>query len=187
MAGPTKRRRLTRDDWLAKALETLGRQGLAGVCVEPLADALGVTKGSFYWHFKDRDELLASLLDYWETEYTNGLDEHVRATSGDPEQQLLALLELIAREDTNRYDASVRAWAFHDDRAAVHLARVDQKRLDYVRRLFREMGFSAQEADLRGRMSYYYVVGEYSVLAESSPAGGRSDAIRRRHRLLTAR
>ncbi len=187
MEAIAKRRRLTREDWLAKALEVLGAEGLSRVCVEPLADALGVTKGSFYWHFEDRDELLTSLLDYWEEEYTNGLEANMTAFAPDPDSQLLGLLQLIAEAEPNRFDAAIRAWALHDERAAVHLSRVDQKRLDYVRDLFRAMGFSDEEADMRARMSYYYLVGEYSVLAKRPSAGRHLEYIRRRHRMLTAR
>jgi AcrR family transcriptional regulator len=187
MAAHARRQRLTQDDWLAKALEVLGEKGVSGVCVEPLADALGVTKGSFYWHFEDRDELLVRLLEFWEDQYTNGLAAHVAELSGNPAGQLLNLLETIVREDPNRYDAAVRAWAQHDERAAAHLARVDQKRLDYVRDLFVKMGFSAKESDMRSRLSYYYLVGEYSVLAEPSSNGRRMECVRLRHRMLTAR
>ena len=187
MQARVTRRRLTREDWLARALEVLGAEGLSRVCVEPLADSLGVTKGSFYWHFEDRDELLTSLLDYWEEEYTNGLEASMDTFAPDPESQLLGLLELIAQRNTNRFDAAIRAWALNDERAAAHLSRVDQKRLDYVRDLFREMGFSPEEADLRGRISYYYLVGENSVLAEPPSAAERLAYIRRRHRMLTTR
>jgi hypothetical protein len=97
------------------------------------------------------------------------------------------LFELVTTRDEDRYDASVRAWARHDPLAAAHLKRVDQKRLDYLRDLFRKMGFSKEEADLRSRWSYYYMIGEYSVLAIPPADDQRLDLARRRHRMLTAR
>ncbi len=181
-----KRRRLTREDWLAKALDVLAEEGIGAVCIEPVAKALGVTKGSFYWHFEDRDELVERLLEYWETEHTDRLGDLVAADSSDPSEQLLTLLELVTPSDENRYDASVRAWARYDPRAAAHLTRVDQKRLDYVRDLFLMMGFSKEQADLRSRWSYYYMIGEYSVLAIPPSDDQRLDFARRRHRMLTA-
>jgi len=187
MTGLEKRRRLTREDWLAKALDVLAEEGIGAVCIEPIAKALGVTKGSFYWHFEDRDELVECLLEYWETEHTDRLGDLVAADSSDPSRQLLTLLELVTTSDENRYDASVRAWARYDPRAAACLTRVDQKRLDYVRDLFLEMGFSKEEADLRSRWSYYYMIGEYSVLATPPSDDRRLDFARRRHRMLTAR
>ena len=119
------RGRLNREDWLAKALDVLAEDGIGAVCIEPVAKALGVTKGSFYWHFEDRDELVECLLEYWETEHTDRLGDLVAADSSDPSKQLLTLLELVTAHDENRYDASVRAWARHDPRAAIHLKRVD--------------------------------------------------------------
>ncbi len=182
-----KRRRLTREDWLAKALDVLAEEGIGAVCIEPVAKALGVTKGSFYWHFEDRDELIKRLLEYWETEHTDRLGDLVAADSSDPSRQLLTLFELVTTSDEDRNDASVRAWASHDPQAAAYLKRVDQKRLDYVRDLFQGMGFSREEADLRSRWSYYYMIGEYSVLATPPSDDQRLDFARRRHRMLTAR
>ena len=167
-----KKRCLTREDWLAKALDVLAEDGIAAVRIEPLADALAVTKGSFYWHFTDRDELLACLL----------AADH----SGDPSRELLTLLELVTTLDENRYDASVRAWARCDPRAAAHLERVDQKRLVYMRGLLLEMGFSEEEADLRSRWSHCYMIGECSVLGVAPSNDQRLDFARRSHRMLTA-
>ncbi len=116
--GSEKTRRLATDDWLVEALMTLAREGIGAVRIERLARYLGVTKGSFYWHFKDRPELLDRLLQHWETEMTDNVDAHVSHLQGKPAEQLLALLEHIAENDINRYDASMRAWSLHDDRVA---------------------------------------------------------------------
>ncbi len=94
-----KRRRLTRENWLAKALDVLAEEGIGAVCIEPVAKALGVTKGSFYWHFQDRDELVERLLEYWETERTDRLVDLVAADSNDPSRQLLTLFELVTTRD----------------------------------------------------------------------------------------
>jgi AcrR family transcriptional regulator len=181
-----KKRCLTREDWLAKALDVLAEEGVAAVRIEPLAEALAVTKGSFYWHFTDHDELLACLLEYWETEHTDRLADLVADHSSDPSGQLLTLLELVTTPGENRHDAPVRAWARHDPLAAAHLERVDQKRLDYVRGLLLEMGFSREEADLRSRWFHCYMIGECSVLAGPPSDDQRLDFARRSHRMLTA-
>lgn len=182
-----KKRCLTREDWLAKALDVLAEQGIAAVRIEPLAEGLTVTKGSFYWHFKDRDELLVCLLDYWETERADRLAGLVADHASDPSRQLLTLLGLVTTGDENRYDASVRAWARHDPLAAAHLERVDQERLDYMRGLFLEMGFSKEEADLRSRWLHCYMIGECALLAGPPSDDQRLDCARRSHRMLTAR
>ena len=150
-----------------------------------MARELGVTKGSFYWHFKDRDEFLDRILEYWETENTDKIEAHVAHTRGNPRQQLLALLEHIVREEINRYDAAVRAWALYDERAARVARRVDENRLAYCRTLFLEMGFSPRQADIRSRMSYFYLVGEHSSFAGLPTLEARLENVRLRHQLLT--
>ncbi len=184
MAGKAaKTQRLGPHDWLVEALEVLGREGVVGV--ENIARSMGVTKGGFYHHFKDKEEFINRLLEYWETELTDKIDAHLSHLHGKPAQQLLALLEFIAENETNWYDTSMRAWAMHDERVATVVRRVDQKRLAYVRDLFRKMGFPAEQARMRSRMSYYYVVGEHTAWAEERTLESRLEDIKLRHELLT--
>lgn len=180
----TALKRLDRYDWLLHGIETLRFDGVEAVRVEPMARSLGVTKGSFYWHFKDREDFLDRLLEYWETESTDNIEGHVSSASGDPRDKLLAVLEYITKEEINRYDASVRAWALYDERAAGVVRRVDQKRLAYVRDLFREMGQSDEQAEVRGRMSYFYLVGEHTAFTETLPREKRLELVRLRYELL---
>ena len=188
MAGKAKKtQRLSPHDWVVEALETLGREGVVGVNVENIARSMGVTKGSFYHHFKDKEELVDWLLEYWETELTDKVNTHVSHLHGTPAEQLLALLEFIAEHETNRYDASMRAWALHDERVARVVRRVDRKRLAYVRDLFLKLGFPAEQARMRSRVSYYYVVGEYTALVDEGTLEDRLEEIKLRHELLTGR
>ncbi len=180
-----KTQRLGAHDWLVGALEALGRAGVVGVNIENVARSMGATKGSFYHHFKDREEFVNRLLEYWETELTDKIDAHLSHLHGKPAEQLLALLEFIAENETNRYDGSMRAWALHDERVATVVRRVDQKRLAYVRDLFLRLGFPADQAAMRSRMSYYYVVGEHTALVEESTLESRLEDIKLRHELLT--
>lgn len=183
-SGSTALKRLDRSDWLLHGIETLRLDGVEAVRVEPMARSLGVTKGSFYWHFKDREDFLDRLLEYWETESTDNIEGHVSSASGDPRDRLLAILEYITKEEINRYDAAVRAWALYDERAAAIVRRVDQKRLACVCDLFREMGQSDEQAEVRGRMSYFYLVGEHTAFTKTLPREQRLEHVRLRHELL---
>ncbi len=186
MAGKAKEtQRLGPHDWVVEALETLRREGVVGVSVENIARSMGVTKGSFYHHFKDKEEFIDWLLEYWETELTDKIDAHLSHLHGKPAERLLALLEFIAEHETNRYDASMRAWALHDERVARVVRRVDRKRLAYVRNLFLKLGFPPDQARMRSRVSYYYVVGEYTALVDEGPLEDRLENVRLRHELLT--
>lgn len=180
-----KKKRLTRGDWLSHALEMLKEEGSSGVRVEPLSRSLGVTTGSFYWHFKNREDLHRSLIEHWETDLAVATPEQMFECKGDAKERLLALLKLIVREDLNRYDRAMRAWASSDELVAAAVLRVDQRRLDTALQLFLEMGFDLVEADLRSRVSYYYLVGEQTVLVDTS-LKLRMQLAELRCRLLTA-
>ena len=178
-------KRLDCHDWLVQGMETLRRSGIDAVRVEPMARALGVTKGSFYWHFKDRGEFLDRLLQFWEAETTDRIKDHVASLHGDPREELLALCELITHDEIDRYDAAVRAWALYDERAGEVVKQVDEKRLGHLRDLFRDMGFSPEEADMRSRICYFYMLGDLSAFLDGPSVEERVARVRLRHNLLT--
>ncbi len=115
--------------WLAAAWEELARGGVDRVRVEPLAARLGVTKGSFYWHFRDRAALLDALLADWERRATLEVIALVDASSEAPRERLAALLRLTTRAPrAPDLESAIRAWGAHDPRVAGRLARVDERR-----------------------------------------------------------
>src|SRR5687767_12232125 len=83
---------LTRDDWAKAALAVIARGGIDAVAVEPIATALGATKGSFYWHFKNRDALISAALELWEKVRTDSVIEHLDKEP-DPARRLRMLLD----------------------------------------------------------------------------------------------
>lgn len=170
------------DDWVRAALRTLADHGIAAVRVEPLARGLGVTKGSFYWHFADHAALLSAMRLGWERIATLDIMRAVEDVGGDARQRLLTLTELSVRTD-GRLDMAMRAWAQTDHDTAAILARVDGQRLDYVRGLFTDLGLSAVEAAGRARLLYAAVLGTF-ILGGSDADSRLADA-RRTHALVT--
>lgn len=175
---------LTRVDWILAALAVLDREGVHGVKVELLAESLGVTKGSFYWHFKNHQELLDSALEYWSAELAGATQQELDRMPDEPSHRLLWLLGNISDGGLNQYDNAMRTWAAFDPAVAEAVRRVDEGRLAYVRELFLDMGFNDCEADLRSRMSYYYVIGE-QVTGLDQTMESRVAHIEPRHALLT--
>lgn len=175
--------KLTRQDWINQALQTLSESGMESVRVEPLAKVMGVTKGSFYWHFKNREELLNALLQAWIATQTNGTIEQVEAKGGEAKTKLLYLFEL-AVEDDGQVENAIRAWATKDAKIAAALAEVDQRRLDYTKDLFLNIGFDPFEATVRARMVYYALVGEFTIGTRRNQAE-RLAEIRLQHTILT--
>ena len=104
--------------WTQAGLEALRKGGVAGVRVERLAEALGITKGSFYWHFRDRGELLGALLEFWSREMTDVEFERIRAMRGSLAARLLALAEDVLEKGMGRYDPPIRAWARSERKVA---------------------------------------------------------------------
>jgi AcrR family transcriptional regulator len=150
--SPAKSKRLSRDDFLSRALEVLSREGESELRIDRLVSALGVTKGSFYWHFEDRAEFVRSLAEYWERWSTDRAVEELGDVEGDPKAVLRMLHELVNREDLARYDLVMRSWATHEPEVARIVESVDRTRLDFVGRLFRQLGYRGNDLDLRTRL-----------------------------------
>ena len=180
----SKKARLQRRDWLDVALTALMEDGVGGVAIERLADTLGVTRGSFYHHFKDRDDLLHELLVYWERRWTVEIGEDIAALGLDPEQSLLALSRMIRHRRAAEYDTVFRAWALHDLEARKVVKRVDEYRLGVIRDLFERAGFKGLEAENRARLFLYYEVAEPTLFAKQDQKT-RDQLVEYRHRLLT--
>ncbi|MEJ5979164.1 TetR/AcrR family transcriptional regulator [Novosphingobium sp. PS1R-30] len=149
--------RLTRERWIEAAMEILGLHGIDGVRVEQVAKALSVTKGSFYWHFKDRDELLEAILEHWRRKNTVDILEYVGSL-----ESPLARLERLVRlpfhlQDTDPVGLPLRLWARHDERARKALQEVDELRLRMKAQIFIACGFAPEEARARAVLLYSYM------------------------------
>jgi AcrR family transcriptional regulator len=141
--------RLTRERWLSAALEILARKGGARLRVRDLVQNLGVSTGSFYWHFRSRDDFVAKLVDYWCREFTSDVAEYMASVEGDARKRLLVLMEYLLEHDSAHYDVAIRAWAAQEPAVARQVRRVDRLRFEVVRSLFEEMGFSGRELEVR--------------------------------------
>lgn len=134
----SQRRRLTGADWVAAAGEAIADGGVDAVAVEPLAAKLGTTKGSFYWHFRSRQQLLESALAAWEQEHTDAVITAMESLDR-PAERLRELLRFALQESGDPIElALVRAAA--DPTVGPVVARVTQRRIDYVAALYRATG-----------------------------------------------
>lgn len=184
---PTKNERLSRNDWLAHALDTLAREGVSALRIETLAKSLGVTRGSFYWHFRDRDELLQSLLTYWTDEFTTVVaDDKKLDVEEDPEARLYQMMLMILENDLTKYDLAIRDWAAHDAAAAKAVEHVYQMRLEFVQAIFSEIGFRGQDLEMRTRLFVCYHSWEQAMF-HNLTKDERRKLLRLRHQLLVAR
>lgn len=172
--------RLDAGAWINAALEALGAEGPAAVRVEALAKRLGVTKGSFYWHFRDRDDLLVRMLDAWAEARVAAIGEQVRR-GDDPAATLEELLAIYTKSPNPRglaVELSIRALARQNAAAAAATARVDEARLAQVAALFERQGIGTAEAAARALLFYSFLFGQ-SLLGGARRSGAIAQAARR--------
>lgn len=162
------RKRVSKNEWLAQSLEVLSREGVQGVRVERLARDLKIAKSGFYWHFRDRRELLRQVLDYWAYEFTEVVIQYQGLLDSDPESRLNKISNMIRKHNLTKFDLSIRAWAEHDEMAAKAVAQVYQSRLSYLRNTFKELGFKGDELEMRTLLFVCYHSWEMSMYGNES-------------------
>jgi AcrR family transcriptional regulator len=153
---------LDRDAWIKAAVTTLAEHGAEGLRVEVLAKRLGVTKGSFYWHFKDRRDLQDAVLDLWKDGRIRDIRKQTQAQPGGEVAALLHTIEVYASARNRKgiaIEGAVRDWARRDAQAAAVVELVDAERLTCACKLFRDCGLPEPEARARSLLLYAYVFG----------------------------
>lgn len=170
-------RRLSRQQWIMGAFQALTEGGIDALRVEPLAQQLGVTKGSFYHHFKNRRELHLAMLAEWERLGTSQIIDEVDEAQADPKARLRALARRTFASDplTDGIETGIRTWAANDDVVASAVERVDGRRLDYVVGLLREAGMPRAKAERRARLMYRALIGEFIWRTAGGPASTRRE------------
>lgn len=155
---------LTRADWLVKALEALIENGIEAVRITQLAKSLDVTRGSFYWHFKNRDELLNAIIEVWDRKNTACI---LSASQKGPDLEgcILSIFEAwldpIAFDP--KLDFAMRDWARGNEKLQAVISKSDRKRLDAIAEMFTSYGFNPKEAEIRARNLYYTQMGYYAL------------------------
>ncbi|MDH3596293.1 MAG: TetR/AcrR family transcriptional regulator [Rhodospirillales bacterium] len=161
-------KRLGKREWIDAGLKALAAQGVDAVRVEVLAKALGVTKGSFYWHFKNRNALLEAVLDAWKARATNDVIAQVEERNGDARARLRSLFTIVLESD-GRLDREIRAWAAKDSAALAAIEHIDRRRLAYLESLFLGLDFTPIEAAARARLVYHALIGQFTMGLPAKP------------------
>lgn len=160
--------RLSAQDWIAAALREIAEHGVSGVAVEPLATSLGATKGSFYWHFRNRQALVEAALAWWENWGTNEVIAQID-TIADPAERLRALIGLVVEYSRrDRIELGLLSSA-GDPAVEPVLARVTSRRIAYVTSIFRDLGFTEQTAQRRAATAVSVYLGHVQ-LARTAPS-----------------
>jgi len=167
MAKTKKSTTLSSTDWIEEALKILVEGQIDDVRVEVVARNLGVTKGGFYWHFKNRQDLLERMLQHWMNTATLATISRINIEADCPKLRLEQLITLPAR---SRYEAhggeielAIRSWARSSELAGKTFMEVDRIRTEYLRNLFRDLGFSETELKRRADVAHSFIVGSASL------------------------
>lgn len=165
--------------WIEVGLRELAAGGPDAVRVELLAQALGVTKGSFYRHFDDRGALLEGMLDTWERLTVDEVIERVESEGGDARAKLSRLFGLPSARSRQllKIELAIRDWARRDKAVAKRLRRVDNRRMDYMRSLFGAFCPVEEEVEVRCMLAFSMFIGSHFIAAEHGRRG-RPDVLR---------
>ncbi|HYJ22240.1 MAG TPA: TetR/AcrR family transcriptional regulator, partial [Solirubrobacterales bacterium] len=157
--------RTPRGAWVDAGLEALGSGGPEAVRVEALAASLGVSKGGFYWHFTDRRALLQEMLDSWERTVADDVIAHIESRPAEPRAKLQQLFDLAPSVDFP-VELAIRDWARRDRDVAERMRRVDNRRMEYLRSLFGQLGLDEDEVEVRSMLTFSLFIGSYFVAAD---------------------
>jgi AcrR family transcriptional regulator len=175
---------LTREDWISGAWDMLGESGMDGVRVEPLARRLGVTKGSFYWHFKGRGELLEALLSRWFAIWDDQMSADMHEAN-DPADRIWALFESVVGRVTRGQTVALRMLSHSDPDLALRIEERDNQRLGFLMAQLEAIGFSRDEARVRGQVYQAIMTGEY-LRSGGLPLDDRIKRAREYHLMLSS-
>jgi AcrR family transcriptional regulator len=171
--------RLSIDDWVSAALELLAEEGPGGVKIDRLCVRLGVTKGSFYWHFTDLASFLTAVADRWGDERDARQATFAELEAIEPHERLRRIIAELADAHDWALERAVRDWARTDAAVAKRVEATDRWVFQAVRKIFLELGFDAADADIRAKTLFYAGVG-FIYAGPQGQRGGR----RQRERLL---
>ena len=157
------RTQLDPERWVDEAIDVLAKEGVSGLRVEVLAKRCGVTKGSFYWHFKDRQDLYDAMLQTWKEGRIRDIDKQSAIPAGNEGEQLEQIIDVYSANRNRKgiaIELAVRDWARRDAQASAVVEEVDSYRLESARKLFVATGLPDSEAKSRSLLLYAYVFGQ---------------------------
>lgn len=169
-ASGSDRTVLSRSDWVRAGLSELGKAGPSAVNIARLADLLGVTKGSFYWHFRSKDDLLDAILDEWRIRATERVIEIVENSESDARKRIsqLAVLGVSSsiEERGGSIELAMRTWARSNKRVRAGVALVDKQRIEYLTNLF-DIALPKSDPELMACIHYAFSTGLRLLLCYS--------------------
>ncbi|MEP5763543.1 MAG: TetR/AcrR family transcriptional regulator [Halieaceae bacterium] len=170
MVDSALKKRVSRDQWLSKGLELFALNGAEGLRVEKLARELNISKSGFYCHFKDREELLDHILQYWAHEYTEIITENPMLLNLPARERLLQLMTMVYEQNLTEFDAAMDLWSRTNARVARKRKRVIDMRLKFIRDALMDLGFKGDDLEMRSRLLAGFQMGERQIFGPGKKA-----------------
>lgn len=169
---PERGWRGSREVWLDAAYSALIEKGIDAVKIMPLATALKLSRTSFYWFFKDRDQLLEGLLARWQASTTRHLVAATQDYAATETEAMLNVISTFLSEDSfdTKLELAIRAWAQQDEAVLERVRQADAERLDALRGVLERWGHAAEDADVRARAIYLVQIGYISMHVQETLA-----------------
>ena len=184
MIKKSVRRGVSKAEWLEAGLEFLARGSVNSISIEGLAKHLKIAKSGFYWHFRNRDELLRDLLAYWLHEITEVVTINEELLALEPLARLQKTAEMLHDFRLTRYELAIRQWAQEDKGAAKVVRKANRMRMEYLLLALSELGIEGEEAEMRAMTFLCYITWEPHTFHEVTRKKRRS-MIAARVRMLT--
>ncbi len=149
---------LSKQSWIDAALTMLSKHGASRLSIVKLAESLGVTRGSFYYHFDSLNDLIDAMIARWEKEVIDKGFETAHASSRDATEEVHSLIEFVSRL-TDKQDLLFRQWAAHNDQVRTHMERLDSKRLAVMTDLFKRLAGDERKGEAYAKIAFYGYIG----------------------------
>jgi AcrR family transcriptional regulator len=177
MTKRAKKKRVSKADWLEKALDILEIDGINEVKIERLARELNISKSGFYWHFKDRKDLIRTMITYWGEEFTSVVTSNNEILNAGPKERIYLAIKMIMEINLTRLELPMRFSAEKDPTAWELLNRVYQTRLNFFRSALSEIGFEGEDLEMRIHLLTCYHTWE-GVMFRDLPNNSRAKWIK---------
>ncbi|QRM57891.1 TetR/AcrR family transcriptional regulator [Sinorhizobium sp. BG8] len=153
------------EGWLEAAYDSLLESGVESVKILPLAKRLNLSRTSFYWFFKDREELLSALISRWREKNTGNLVKQTEAYAETLAEAMLNVFDCWVNKDLfdSQFEFAVRSWALQSPEILAEVHAADQTRMEAIGRMFMRFGYDEGPADVRARTTYLVQIGYISM------------------------
>ena len=175
--------RRSREDWLESGIKILGEAGVNGLTIERMAAEMSLTKGSFYHHFRSREDFVQSVGRYWAVTFTTAVKVEIGSMKGGFGERLLSLMEMVVRGDLSRYDRLMRCWSIRNAAIRRLTKRTFNERIRYVESLLKGMGHRGEDLNARVHVFVGYMTFETEVNA-GLPLRKRLDRLKAVHAVI---